>query len=395
MYHSATQFIRDIETKKVHHASLDAFKNVMARIGNPQNCFKSIHIAGTNGKGSTTDYIRSILQSAGYKVATFTSPYLIVHNDRIRINNQNISDDDLVRIANQYEPYFNELSMFEIDMLIASVYFYEQKVDYAIIEVGMGGRLDATNIIHPLLSVITNIGLDHMEYLGETVELIAHEKAGIIKESVDCITASDDENCLKVFENECQLKHSHLIRIAPITNIHLTKGVEFNYSNQHYQLASVATYQCRNAACAIEVCQRLNVESSAIHVGLMNTLWQGRFECVHRNPRVYIDGAHNVAGIDALVESASFLKDPIIIFSALKDKKTDLMIEKLLELSNDLIVCEFDFYRAQRAELLAKQYPVTIMNDYQEAIQWALDQKRDVLICGSLYFISLVRKLFA
>lgn len=395
MYQSANQLITEIEAKKMHHASLDAFKHVMAEIGNPQNDFKSIHIAGTNGKGSTTDYIRSILQSAGYKVATFTSPYLIVHNDRIRINNQNISDENLVDIANRYEHFFDELSMFEIDMLIACVYFSEQQVDYGIIEVGMGGRLDATNILFPQLSVITNIGLDHMEYLGDTVELIAHEKAGIIKESVDCITASKDETCIKVFEKECQIKNSHLIQISPITNIHLNEEVSFDYQGQHYQLSSLATYQCDNAACAIEVCKRLNVESSAIHEGLYNTLWKGRFECVSKHPRVYIDGAHNVAGIDALVESAIFLNDPIIIFSALKDKKSDLMIEKLLELSKDLIVCEFDFYRAQSAKLLAKQYPVIVMNDYQAAIQWALAQQRDVLICGSLYFISLVRKLFA
>ena len=177
MWKNVEEAIAAIEKRRHHHSGLELFKKAMSELHDPQDQLQSIHVGGTNGKGSTVNYLRSILQRAGYKVGTFTSPYLISHHDRIRINDLSISDEKLLFYINETEPLWTkyELSMFEIDMLIASLYFRDEKVDVAIFEVGMGGRLDATNVLRkPLVSVITNIGMDHMMYLGDTYETVSY-----------------------------------------------------------------------------------------------------------------------------------------------------------------------------------------------------------------------------
>ena len=399
MFNTAQEVIDLIEGRKNNHKGLTNFELCMESLGNPHLNLQCIHVAGTNGKGSTSDYIRSILQMNGYKVGTFTSPYLEVHNDRIRINNQFIDDETLLRLANQtyslWEQY--ELSMFEIDMMLATLYFVEEKIDYAVIEVGMGGRLDATNIILPLISVITNIGLDHMEYLGNTHVLIAQEKAGIIKPNRNCITGEQREDCLSVMERICKMNGSTLFHVGKIDNLHIDDTVHFEYKGYPIVLSSKAAYQSKNAACAIEVVLHLrelgiSISDESIIKGTTQTFWKGRFEQVHDHPLIFIDGAHNVHGIDALVESARIFPKVKILFSALKDKNTDAMIEKLLTLSHDITICEFSFYRAQVAEKLAHDYPVKIDKDMEHAIRESLNYDGVVLITGSLYFISLVRE---
>lgn len=196
---NSKEAIQYIEARRHHHSGLDKFKEAMNELNNPQDELKSIHIGGTNGKGSSVDYLRSILNEAGYKIGTFTSPYLVSHHDRIRIDNHPISDERLFAYIKVCEKYFEQydLSMFEIDMMIACLYFKDENVDFAIFEVGMGGRLDATNILtKPLVCGITNIGRDHMAFLGDTDEKIAIEKAGIIKENVDCIGEVNFKNAL-------------------------------------------------------------------------------------------------------------------------------------------------------------------------------------------------------
>ncbi len=391
-----------IENRRHNHKGLDTFKQALEQVGQPQQSLCCVHIGGTNGKGSTTDFLRSILQTAGYRVGTFTSPYLEVHNDRIRINDEFISDEELLTLANEtyslWEPY--DLSMFEIDMLLACLYFTRHHVDIALFEVGMGGRLDATNVVNPLFSIITGIGLDHMQFLGNTHALIAKEKAGIIKPHKDCITAETREDCLSVFERECRIKESHLIRIQPIRNLHVEAGVVFDYGAfKELHLRSLARYQSRNAALAIEAAVKLRnfgfiLSDEVIRNGLSAAFWKGRFEKVYDHPKVYIDGAHNEQGIAALVESARIFPHVKILFSALRDKNTSSMIEQLLTLSDDVTICEFDFYRAQEAEKLAEGYPVKVIKDYRKAIEECLLSDDVVLITGSLYFISLVREYF-
>ena len=207
------------------------FKLCMETLGNPQYQLKCLHVAGTNGKGSTTNYLRSVLQEAGYKVGSFTSPHLTVHNDRIRINDCNISDEVLLQYANRFVEVWEEfdLSMFEIDTLISFFYFIDEKVDFVIFEVGMGGRLDATNVIIPMVSIITNIGFDHMSSLGNTYALIAGEKAGIVKEEVALITTETKEECIAVFREKCEVLHSPLILVEQ-------PEAEFKNHQYHYSI---------------------------------------------------------------------------------------------------------------------------------------------------------------
>ncbi len=401
MWNKCEDAIVAIEQRKHHHSGLEQLKKAMKELNDPQDDLTSIHIGGTNGKGSSVNYIRSILNEAGYKVGTFTSPYLVSHHDRIRIDNVNISDEKLLSYLNSSEEIWKkyDLSMFEIDMLVASLYFKDEKVDFAIFEVGMGGRLDATNILKkPIVTAITNIGLDHMEYLGNTYEAIAKEKAAIIKEGVNCITGSKRKDCIQVFKNTCKEHHCSCICVGECTDIKIENGVSFVYQNQDYQLSTLATYQCKNAALAIEVVNELKRQNVAISIknierGLHDTEWPGRFEIVKQDPLVIIDGAHNADGMTELIESIKPFHHIHVIFSCLKDKDGANMLEKLLKISDDITICEFDFYRAQKAEAW-ENYPVKIEKDYVKAIQDGMKKKGVLLICGSLYFISLVRKYF-
>jgi len=404
MFKSTHEFI-EYTTNRMNKGrfSLDHFKALLEKLGNPQYKLKTVHIAGTNGKGSTTDYLRSILQTAGYTVGTFTSPHLEVHNDRIRVNNLFISDDDLLRFGNQFHEIIeeNQLSMFEIDTLIAIYYFIEKQVDIALFEVGLGGRLDATNIILPLVSLITSIGYDHMDLLGYTLEEISLEKAGIIKESVPLITAEDKENCLFVFKAVCEEKHTDLIRIHQAYEVVVDKFIYFTYRDLAIRLNTLAQYQIKNSSLAIEAAFYLRecgfkISDQMIQDGLVNTLWKGRFETISTNPFIIIDGAHNTNGIDALVESCRNCKRPlVIVFSALKDKETQKMIHTLVECADEVIVTEFEFYRAATLELLAENNQVTSIRQPIDAIQYALSKSVNgtCLITGSLYFISEVRQV--
>ncbi|KAF0226773.1 MAG: folylpolyglutamate synthase [Erysipelotrichaceae bacterium] len=378
------------------------FKAAMNELGNPQNDIKCVHIAGTNGKGSTTNYLRSILQGAGYKVGTFTSPHLIVHNDRIRINDVYISDEQLLEYGNRFYDFieFHNLSMFEIDMLFASTYFKEQNVDFALYEVGLGGRLDATNIVTPLLSIITTIGFDHMELLGNTLKLIAGEKAGIIKPHVPLLTAEPKKSCLSVFETICTDKQAPIMKLSKITKLSSSTGLSYRYHNFVIHLNTMALYQIKNSATALEAALYLRelgyvISDEAIVEGLTNAQWKGRFEQVSDDPLIILDGAHNSHGIAALKESVKHLPKPIfVVFSALKDKETDKMISQMLDVTSHLIVTEFDFYRASTVDLLAKDFPVDKIKDPKKAIQDGIKRSKGgtLLITGSLYFISEVRQ---
>lgn len=381
--------------------SLDHFKALLESLDNPQHQLKTVHIAGTNGKGSTTNYLRSILQTSGLRVGTFTSPHLEVHNDRIRINDQNISDEQLLHYGNRFFDLIeaNNLSMFEIDMLIAVFYFLEQKVDIALFEVGLGGRLDATNVILPLVSLITTIGFDHMDILGDTLELISIEKAGIIKANVPLITSEDKPECVDVFKRICQERNASFYSIKTAKNIRLAQGVSFDYDLFSIHLNTSALYQVKNASLAIEAALYLRnhyaIKDEDILVGLNVAQWKGRFELMSKEPHIIIDGAHNTHGVTALIESAKHLPRPlVIVFSALRDKETDVMLDDLLSIADEVIVTEFDFYRAASLDKLSHGNVLAIQNNH-EAIQKGIDlsQNGTCLITGSLYFISQVRQL--
>ena len=345
-----------IHQQKDRVYSLDNFKKYMQEFYNIQHALKCIHVCGTNGKGSTVNYMKEVLKKQGYIVGTFTSPALISRLDVVRINDEWIKEQFIVDVANRYVDNWlkYEISLFEIEVFISILYFIYQGVDYAIYEVGLGGELDATNIILPMVCVNTNIGLDHMDYLGDSYESIARAKAGIIKDHVDFITGEHKQECVDIFRDTCEKRHSHLIRLDRI----------------HF----------------------IELDESSIVEGLFEAKWAGRFEIISEKPLIILDGAHNREGVDELYRSARKLHNLKIIFSALRDKDTDYMIERLLDLTYDITVCEFKHPRSQSAKLLAGDYPVKIEPDFRKALDGIYLQEGTFLITGSLYFISEVRK---
>lgn len=389
-----------IASQKQRVYALDNFRHFMQDMGTPQILLKTIHIGGTNGKGSTTNYMRSVLQKAGYKVATFTSPVLVTRLEIMRINDQHIQEDEIITYANRYMDLWleYELSMFEIEVFIAIMFFIKHRVDFAIFEVGLGGELDATNIVSPLICANTNIGLDHIDYLGDTYEKIARTKAGIVKEGIPFVTGEKKQVCLDVFEDICQQHHSPLIQVQEIQNIENHDGfLTYDYRGHHITLQTSAIYQCQNSALAVEILEYLKeydyltFSDKQLLDGLKEAMWAGRFEIVCKQPLMIIDGAHNKEGMEAFYQSARKYSNIKIIFSALKDKDTHAMMELLLKLTDDITVCEFDFYRAQTVEKLAEDFPVKLQKDWHQAIDEAFLHQGVVFITGSLYFLAQVR----
>ena len=405
MFTTAKEFIDFIITRKTTSDNREGFRVLLDSLGHPERKLKCLHVAGTNGKGSTTDYLRSILQQHGYKVGSFTSPHLIVHNDRIRINNKFISDEDLLEYGNRFRKYYDQygLSMFQIDMLISIYYFLDNKVDYVVYEVGMGGRLDTTNVIIPMVSVITNIGFDHMAYLGDTLPKIAYEKAGIIKEGIPVFTGETKKSCLEVFDRVASQKHTSVTKIRAPEGQLINNRVFFRYRGYEVTLPTMALYQAKNASLALRVAEYLRVSHQIelsredIRNGLQNTAWAGRFEIISDRPRIIVDGAHNEHGITAVEESIRNLEHPLcIIASILSDKQYDKMIKKLNQLADELIITTFNSSRSTPLQQLVGNNDVTAISDYRQALDYAVKKYSDgtILITGSLYFVSEIRSLF-
>ncbi len=395
----ANEWIMKRKNMGLGHA---VFCELMSSLGNPQDSIPSIHIAGTNGKGSTVTYIKDCLVEAGYKVGTFTSPHILKHQDRIRINGEWIDDDSFLRILNHYRAIIEEqqLNMFDIDMLIACTYFNEKKVDIAIYEVGLGGRIDCTNCLtHPLVTVITSIGLDHMELLGDTVEKIAKEKAGIIKKAVPCLIGEMIPSVKAVIEDVAKVKQSDLI----LSKKFIQKTMDsFEVDGVCYKVYNSAKYQMRNATVALTVIdclqEKYNYKISVQNKidGILKSHWEGRFEIIQKEPTIVLDGAHNQEGISALLESVYVLPRPwIFVFSALSDKPAKLMIEQIHQIADEMIVTEFDFYRVERAKNLKLWDDILCVENTVEAINKGIEDAKtggSCILCGSLYFISEARR---
>lgn len=408
MFTSFEEVIHYMETKqnKRSHLELTQIQSMFETHGNFQLTYPTVHIAGTNGKGSTTNFIAQVLIEAGYRVGMYTSPYFETHLDRIRLNGNNIPVNRFVDLANRFHDDFErfDLTFFEIDTFIALRYFFEEKVDIGVIEVGLGGRLDATNVIIPRVSVITNIGFDHMEYLGNTLAAIAFEKAGIIKKGVPCVIGC---NCvpesIEVFEQVTKERSARLHQASFPQNIEITKDTSFTYEGEKFALGTLARYQPLNASLAIAALRELQhqgwkITNDHLHHGLYSALWKGRFEPIHHRPDWFIDGAHNLHGMTALVETLKPIADQgrsiHILFSALRDKPYDAMLTLLETISQDITVSEFTHYRMKKASEIAQNHPVKVEVDYRKVLkEWMKESSlsKDLyLITGSLYFLSEV-----
>jgi dihydrofolate synthase/folylpolyglutamate synthase len=408
---------------------LESVKLLLEGMGNPQYNYKSILVAGTNGKGSNVSIISSILKEAGYKVGTFTKPHLSSFTERIVVNDKRITEDDVIRLVEyakktiqkiKDKPGFRHPTYFEVTTAIMFKYFEEQEVDFAILEVGMGGRLDATNVVNPLVSVITNISLEHTKVLGDTVLKIAKEKAGIIKENRILVTATQDDKVFSLFKKICQEKNSKIFRVGQ--NIKFEKinsdmnGHTFNlevfgerYENLYLPL--IGDHQLFNVSSsvgAIEALKEYDIEinEESIRQGLKKVKWPGRLEIVQKKALVVLDCAKDYEAMKSLKKTIKDYFDYerlILVISFSSDKKIEKMMNEIVPISDFVIVTKHKVMdRAANVNLLAKivkkhSKDYEIIEDIKDAIKKALSisNKKDlILVTGSLFAVGEAREIW-
>ena len=395
MFENVQDAIAYIESRR-NKRSIDEFRETLNKCRIPMKQKNMIHIAGTNGKGSTVNYLRSILNAHGYRVGTFTSPYLICHNDRIRVDDVPISDEDLLYYINKYYDVIEEdgLSMFEIDVLIMLAYFETLDLDYRIIETGIGGLHDKTNVIDPIISVITNIGMDHQKQLGESIYDIINEKMGIIKPHQMFITSETKGTILARLQEQCDAQGA-MMYVVPEYQVS-RYPFHFRYRDMAFTLENQGIYQVTNARLALTIASKLiHLDSTLTTPAIENASWKGRYETLPYHERsVEIDGAHNVPGIKALIQTLRVKneKDISIIFSCLTDKDITPMLDMMLKEGYTVYLTTFNDERAIDLSNVESRPGLIIVDSFMEALKAAYVKKTHIVITGSLHFISRVRK---
>jgi len=359
---------------------------LLKKLNNPEKKLKCIHVAGTNGKGSVCAMISSILQEAGYKVGMYTSPHLKRFNERIRINNKLITDKDIVKYYLRVKKHVTDQTFFEMTTAMAFLYFKEKNVDFAVLETGLGGRLDTTNVITPLISIITNIGLEHTEYLGNTIEKIAQEKAGIIKENIPVVTAAEGI-ALATIKNASNNKNSKLI----IINNKIIK----NYKNIKLNLKGV--FQIENAAIAAKTIEILKnnskiiINKKNIINGLKNAKWPGRFQFIAKN--ILVDSAHNPSGFKTLIKELKNLNyDKLILVTGFSDDKDIKNISKIIK-ADKVIITKSGNFKAAEPKTIKRHFNKNsiIIKNPKNALNYAkkIASKKDlILITGSIFLVG-------
>ncbi len=429
-YQQALEYLESFQRFGIR-LGLKNIRRLLKLLGNPERRLKVIHIGGTNGKGSVGAFLFYILKEAGYKVGLYTSPHLVNFRERIRTNQGLISKKELTKQVFFLKPLITDhrlpITFFEITTAIALKYFAERRVDFAILEVGMGGRLDATNVTKPLVSVITNVDFEHTEHLGKSLKKIAYEKCGIIKKGTPVITAENKKEALRVIENTCRKRKARLFRIgkeilvqSPKSKVQslndwptgqLANWQTFNvqgiYSSyRNLRISLLGKHQLLNAACAIgavELLQRrFKIGREQMKKGLAKTQWPGRLEII-KLKTVVLDGAHNVAGARALKEAIRdyfTYEKLILVLGILKDKDIKGVTAQIAPLASRIIITKPQTPRAAEPEeiaMVAKKYSgsIVIKERVSQAIEYALScvTRRDiVLITGSLYTVGEATK---
>ncbi|NEW04486.1 bifunctional folylpolyglutamate synthase/dihydrofolate synthase [Paenibacillus sp. SYP-B3998] len=411
---------------------LQRMQMLMEKLGHPERRLQFIHVAGTNGKGSTCAYLTSVLRTCGYDVGSFTSPYLEKYTNRIQVNGADIEDEELLRLVNKMKPIVDEIaetevgspSMFEISTALAILYFATVAYpDYVVWETGLGGRLDSTNIVNPIVTVITNVGHDHMEILGDSLEMVAAEKAGIIKAGVPVITAVEPQDVWNVIAKTAKEKKATLYSL----------GNQFDYTTVSNQLdhqifdfsgpfrnmkelpiSLNGKHQLTNAAVAVmtlEVLRQYNaciVEDDVLHKGLFETRWPGRLEMVSHDPRILLDGAHNPEGAETLaaaLQSVYSYGKLHLMIGMLSTKNHTGYLRHILPLVDTLILTEPNFHKKGDASRLAelaqellhdmdRKVDILVERDWKRALETLksrTEQDDLAVVSGTLYLISDVR----
>ncbi len=402
----------------------NVINTLLRELGDPQRGPKYVHIAGTNGKGSTSAFIASVLTEAGYRTGLYTSPYIQRFNERIQICGEQIPDDALAEITTEIAAAVERVqaagyrrpTIFELITALGFCWFRRQNCDVVVLEVGMGGRLDTTNAIDESeVAVIANIGLDHTEFLGTTLPEIAFEKAGIVKPGGDVVLYGQTEEVEEVFRRVCRERGASLTRadssLATVRESSVS-GTVFDYPGwEDMHISLLGRYQVSNACSALTAVERLrargwNIPDSAVRAGLTKAHWPGRLELLRQEPAVIVDGAHNPQGIQALMEAMEALfpgKKLRLVVGVLADKDYHAGIAIAEGQAEKFYAVSPPSYRALEAEALAEEIrqkgsvPVSAYDSIPEAIEAALAEAgRDDVICifGSLYQVGDVRRYF-
>ncbi len=391
---------------------LATIRRMLSGLDNPQRRYRCIHIAGTNGKGSVASSLAAILTKSGYRVGLYTSPHLVRFNERIQVDGEAISDMQIVRLFRRVQPTWaggREPTFFEFTTAMALAEFARRKVEWAVIETGMGGRLDATNVITPELSLVTNISLEHREYLGDTIDRIAFEKAGIVKRRTPVVTGIRQPSAFSVLSETARQRSAPLYRLGSEFRVRRRADGTFTYSGIEHVWTGLATglrgdHQVQNAALVLAACELLlpkapQINIGSIREGLIENRWPGRLEVVSQNPLVVFDGAHN---LDATRQLSRWLSKNMkgraltLVVGILDDKPYRAMLKCLVPLASRVIFTQAKINRALPVQtLVTAAQPltsgITVITDVAQALKFAVKTAPTgglTLVAGSLYVVG-------
>ncbi len=417
-YQQQLEFLYSLQYSGIK-LGLKNITRLLNELGNPQKHFPAVHLAGTNGKGSTAAFMASVLQEAGYRVGLYTSPHLVDFTERIRINGEAIPREVLIEYVRELRAAIERIrpTFFEATTALALRYFADRRVDVAVVETGLGGRLDATNLVEPVISVITPIGLEHQQYLGETLEAIAGEKAGIIKPGIPVVTSTANSRVMEVFRNRARELDAplHVLEVEQAIRIHRygLEGTRFALHTERADFPALTIrlagkHQVHNAALAVEGLLRaagLTVPSRAVEQGLARCFWPGRLHVLHRQPLVLLDVSHNPPGFRTTL---SFLRELFprasfkIILGLAKDKDSRSIVDILIGEAKEIALVEWFSERGLPARVLAQAFArhnvsTTLFPDVATAYRTMrehLTSREVLLIIGSHYLAGAFLEQF-
>lgn len=419
-YEETVEFLYQLQWHGMR-MDLTPVSRLLEEVGRPQERFAVLHVGGTNGKGSTAAMLASILREAGYLVGLYTSPHLVDFAERIRINGQPIDAQHIVALAEGLRarmPADLDPTFFEFTTALAFLAFEQARVQIAVIEVGMGGRLDATNVVQPLVSVITNVDLDHERYLGDTVGAIAEEKAGIIKPGVPLVTAAAHRDALAVVSTRAAERGSPLTVIGRDARVEGESPAAFVYHGRTTRIDGLACpllgrHQLINAATALAAVEHarergVRIGGEAVRNGLAGVRWEGRLEVIKSTPRIMVDGAHNAAGAAALAEflaverAAGRIRRLVVVFGILADKDLHAIIEPVGSLADEVVLTEPSYHRAAPVDILMEAasslaVPVRVAPSVASAledVEMRLAPDDWCVVTGSLYTVGEVKAIY-
>lgn len=423
------ELIINLESREGKKKSYDfsRMRALLEELDNPHIGLKYLHVAGTNGKGSTSNFLYNILKMGGYKVGLYTSPHLERYNERIKINGVEISDEDFIRLSEKVfcaeeniKTDFETLTFFEFITAIAFLYFNKEKSDYVILEVGMGGLSDSTNVIleeDKLASIITPISMDHTQFLGKNIEEIAYQKAGIIKKNVPVFSSNKEKIVKDIIEKVSKENNSEVFTLedVEISSININDSFTeynmrfYNDNLEKIKVNLIGYYQMYNSALSIMTILKLrdmgkmDISNENIKKGIENTFWAGRMEIVREKPKMLLDGAHNLDGIRNLTKNISLFKynKLYIIAAILEDKEHKEMLKELSKYADEIVLVGIHTKRKTdplilESEIIKSNVVVSIIEDLEDAIKNVIQKTSDndfIIVTGSLYLISEIKEI--